>query len=330
MIAAETLKSGNHLLDALPPNDYRELLPSLKRVEMPHGKIIYDVGEPIDYIYFPETSVVSTVSFFEDGASIETGITGREGLTGFGVALADSIAQRETSVQAEGFGWHLPSKTFKTAFDRSGAFQNIVLQYVYAYLEQVSQSGACINHHPVNQRLARWLLMCHDRAEGNELRLTHDFIAQMLGVNRPSVTGAAVELKDEGFIRYSRGTVHIIDRLGLEGFACECYDSIRKVYENYLSLFELRRMDQQLERLNGKMAVEMNRRQDIQKTARANIQNLQRVVGEIGNPPVRVRICRKCQRLCDFRNNPKKHNELFGKRIDAEFVPVVCTICSQS
>jgi CRP-like cAMP-binding protein len=330
MLRAETTQSGNHLLNALPAGEYHELQTHLIRVEMPLGKILYDVGEPINYIYFPENSIISTVSFFEDGASIETGITGREGLTGFGVALSDVVAQRETSVQAEGFGWHLPSKTFQNVFERSSAFQHIVLQYIYAYLEQVSQSGACINHHPVNRRLARWLLMCHDRTEGEHLHITHDFIAQMLGLNRPSVTGAAIELKEKGLIKYSRGVVQIVDRPGLEAFSCECYDSIRKVYDHYLSLLEIRRMNRQIDYLNGTMSAEMKRRQLIQKNTHTQIQNLQRVVGDIKNPPVRVRVCRKCQRLCDFRNKPKKHNDLLGRRIDAEFVPVVCSICSQN
>jgi CRP-like cAMP-binding protein len=217
MLSAADVKPGNQILNALPPSEFRDLEPHLKRVEMPLGKIIYDVGEPIDYIYFPETSIISTVSFFEDGASIETGITGREGMTGFGFALSEDVAHRETSVQAEGFGWQMPSKTFKAAFESGGSLQHLVLRYVYAYLEQISQSGACINHHPVNQRLARWLLMCHDRTDGNKLQITHDFIAQMLGVNRPSVTGAAIELKDEG-LNTAAGSLKLLTAKVLKRF----------------------------------------------------------------------------------------------------------------
>lgn len=334
MLSAENYKPGNQLLNALPPTDFRELQPNLKRVEMPHGKVLYNVGEPIDYIYFPENSIVSTVSFFEDGASIETGITGREGMTGFGVALSNDVAQRETSVQAEGYAWQMPAKAFQTAFERGGTFHHFVLRYVYAYLEQISQSGACINHHPVNQRLARWLLMCHDRAEGDQLQITHDFIAQMLGVNRPSVTGAAIELKDKGLIKYSRGVVQILDRPGLEAFSCECYDSIRRVYERYLSVLELGKMNERLDHLNGKMSDEMSRRERLQNTTHQHIQRLRNVVGEIKNISVpqqkvfKVRVCGKCQRICNFRNHPQNSsNGFLGKPMNTEFVPVICWDC---
>lgn len=328
MLKAATPAPRNQLLNALPLNEYRRLLPNLKRVEMPLGKIIYEAGEPIDYIYFPENSIVSTVSFFEDGASIETGITGREGMTGISVALANDITERETSVQATGYGWQISTENFREVFEEGGTLQLIVLRYVHAFLEQIAQSGACINHHPVNQRLARWLLMCHDRTDGDELQITHDFIAQMLGVNRPSVTGAAIELKEEGLIKYSRGIVKITDRQGLEEFSCECYDSIKRVYDQYLSILELRQMNQQLEHLNEKMSSELSRRREIQSMTRENIKRLQSAVASIKNPPVRMRVCRKCQRLCDFRNQPKTHNEFLGKRVEAEFVSVICTNCN--
>lgn len=329
MLTAANHRTGNNLLNALPADEYRELLPNLKHVEMPLGKIIYDVGEPIDYIYFPENSIISTVSCFEDGACIETGITGREGMIGISLALSNDSAPRETSVQASGYGWQMPAKKFQDVFDRGGKLHYLVLRYVYAFLEQVAQSGACINHHPVNQRLARWMLMCHDRTEGDELRITHDFIAQMLGVNRPSVTGAAIELKDAGLIKYSRGLVQITDRAGLESFTCECYGLIKRIYDQYLSMLELRQLNQKMEHVSNAMSAEMKRREALQSVTVNRIQNLRNAVSDIKNPPIRIRICRNCQKFCDFRNNPKSANEYLGKRVDAEFVSVVCSVCDR-
>lgn len=318
----------NQLLNALPLKEYQRLQPNLKWVEMPLGKIIYEAGEPIDYIYFPENSIVSSVNFFEDGASTETGITGREGMTGISVALSNNITERETIVQANGYGWQITTEKFQKAFEQGGTLQHLVLRYVHAFLEQIAQSGACINHHPVNQRLARWLLMCHDRTDGDELHITHDFIAQMLGVNRPSVTGAAIELKDEGLIKYSRGVVKIINRAGLEDFSCECYDSIKRVYDQYLSILELRQMNHRLEHLNKKMSLELSRRREIHNITHENIKRLQSAVADIKNTPVLVRVCKNCQRICDFRNQPKTRNEFLGKRVEAEFIPVICTTCN--
>jgi CRP-like cAMP-binding protein len=328
MFSAPTLAPRNQLLHALPANEFRQLQPDLKRVEMPLGKIVYEVGKPIDYVYFPETSIFSTVNFFEDGASIETGITGNEGLVGINVALASNKAERETSVQAEGYAWQISADKFREQFEQGGALQHLVLRYVHAFLEQISQSGACINHHTVNQRLARWLLMCHDRTEGDKMKITHDFISQMLGVNRPSVTGAAIELKDEGLIQYSRGVVRITDRPGLEKFSCECYSSIRRVYENYLSLVDIRQMNERLKNLQGKMSYEMQRRRDIQKTTVENIQRLKKSLDDIKNPPQVVRICRRCQRVCDFRNRPATRLDFLDKRMDAEFHGVICASCN--
>lgn len=328
MLTAATLAPRNQLLKALPGNEFRQLQLDLKRVEMPLGKIVYEVGKPIDYVYFPETSIFSTINFFEDGASLETGITGFEGLVGINVALASDKAERETSVQAEGSAWQISAQKFREQFEQGGALQHLVLRYVHAYLEQISQSGACINHHPVNRRLARWLLMCHDRTNGDKMRITHDFIAQMLGVNRPSVTSAAIELKDEGLIYYSRGVVRITNRIGLEKFSCECYRSVKRIYENYLSLIEIRQMNDRLKNLQGKMSYEMQRRQNIQKTTLENIQRLKKSINDVKNLPQVVRICKRCQRVCDFQNRPATRLNFLEKRLDTEFHGVICTNCN--
>jgi Mn-dependent DtxR family transcriptional regulator len=215
-------------------------------------------------------------------------------------------------------------------FESGETIQRLVLSYVYAFFEQVAQSGACINHHPANQRLARWLLMCHDRTDGDNLYITHDFIAQMLGVYRPTVTQAAISLKDKGLVKYSRGMVTILDRRGLEEVSCECYQSIKTIYDHYHSVLEMRHLSERMERTTGKISTEIERRKMIQMETRERLQNLQRAIADIKNLPVRIRVCEKCQRFCDSHNNRRLMTDYIGKRINAEFISVVCTICTKS
>jgi CRP-like cAMP-binding protein len=322
----------NSILSALPFSEYQTIAPKLKPVKMPVGETLYEVGDPINHVYFPETSIIATINVFEDGSSLETGITGHEGMTGVGLALASDYSPRETSVQKAGEGFQMAADDFRLAFESNNTFQHVILRFVFAYFEQVAQSGACINNHPVSKRLARWLLMCHDRTDGNDLQITQDFMAQMLGVNRPSVTVAAIQLKDEGLIKYSRGLVTIRDREGLEHASCECYDSIKRIYDQYLSVVELRQMNRKLEQLNQKMDREFVKRREIQKTTMERVANLRNAVSDITavkTPPMRVRVCRNCQRFCDFRNNPASPNEMMGRRMTAEFLPITCTECQK-
>lgn len=330
MLKTAAVSPSNRLLKALSANEYEQITPHLKPVELTAGKIIYQVDEPIEYIYFPEDSILSTMTCFEDGTCIETGITGREGMTGFSVVLANTDMPRETVVQSPGSGWQIPTTKFLSVFESGEAMQRIVLSYIYAFFEQVAQSGACINHHPANRRLARWLLMCHDRTDGDNLFITHDFIAQMLGVYRPTVTQAAITLKDKGLIKYSRGTVTILDRRGLEKVSCECYQSIKKIYDHYLSVLEMRHLSERIERTTGKISVEIERHKTIQLETSEQLQNLKRAVADIKNLPVRIRVCEKCQRFCDSRNNRRFMSDYIGKRINAEFMSVVCTTCAKS
>lgn len=328
MLAETPLVSPrNRILNALPPDEFQRISPKLKNVEIPSGEVLYNVGEPINYIYFPENSIVSTINYFEDGSSLETGITGREGMTGFSVALSNDSAPRETSVQSAGKFWQMSAEDFQMAFESNSVFQHLVLRYVFAFFEQVAQSGACVNSHPISQRLARWLLMCHDRSEGNDLQITQDFMAQMLGVNRPSVTVAAIHLKDEGLITYSRGTVTICDREGLEHATCECYSQIKRIYDQYLSLVELREMNRRLDNLSLKMEREIRRRKQIQNTTNLRLDYLKNVMEKNPVVPVQIRLCRCCQRVCNHRNQPSSPNEIMGRVVTAEFKPVVCTEC---
>lgn len=331
MLKTVAFSPRNRLLNALTDDEFSRIVPHLKSVELPSGKIIYEFGEAIEYVYFPEDSIISTVTSFEDGTSIETAITGREGITGFHVALANVETARETVVQSGGSGWQMPTRNFLSLFEHGEVWRRLVLNYAFTFFEQVAQSGACINHHPVNQRLARWLLMCHDRTDGDNLHITQEFTAQMLGVNRPTVTAAAMHLRELELIDYTRGKVEILDRRGLENISCECYESIKKIYDDYLSMLELRRLTERMERTTDRMTNVIESRKTIQIETRQRIENLQRAVADVKNLPVRIRICEVCHTICDSRNNRRRSvADVIGKRVNAEFMAVVCSICAKN
>lgn len=227
--------SGNQLLASLPSIKSKELQPHLERVKMKRGENIYKAGEAIAYVYFPESCIISMVTVFEDGTSIESGIIGREGMTGTALALSDDTANREAYVQVTGSALRIKAKRFCEAMEGGGAFQRAVLNYTATFFEQVMQTGACSGHHSLNERLARLLLMCNDRSEGNKVFITHEFIAQLLGTYRPNVTNAAVILKEQELIAYRRGLITIVDKKGLETAACECYRVIKKCHRKYLA-----------------------------------------------------------------------------------------------
>lgn len=240
----------NQLLASISSSKFKELQPDLERVKLRRGESIYKVGEPISYIYFPETAIISMVTIFEDGTSIESGLIGREGTTGMAMALSDDTANRDAYAQVSGTALRMKAKKFCQALERGGAFQKTVLNYTSTFFEQVTQTGACGSHHSLNERLIRLLLMCSDRSEGNKLFMTHEFIAQMLGTYRPNITNAAMNLKDHGFIEYRRGLITILDRRGLENEACECYKIIKKCLRKYLSGLQRRHTRPQVECVN--------------------------------------------------------------------------------
>lgn len=200
----------------------------LKYSEMPLGKLLYNPHEKIEYVYFPETAVISIVTMLSDGRCVEAGIIGNEGMAGAFAAFGEDISPREATVQLGGAGWSLNVEDFRRVFEENKDFRCEVLRFVYGFVAQISQNAACICHHQVGQRLARWFLMCDDRAPSETLELTQEFIAQMLGVHRPTVSKNANELQKMGLIKYNRGTVKILDRTGLENLACECYAEINR------------------------------------------------------------------------------------------------------
>ncbi|MBW4537508.1 MAG: Crp/Fnr family transcriptional regulator [Myxacorys chilensis ATA2-1-KO14] len=226
----------NQLLAALPDEDYQRILPHLEVVDLPLQKVLYHPGDSIEYVYFPRESIISLVTILEDGASVEVGIIGNEGVLGVEVFLGDPTAHHEMVVQSADSGIRMAAAPFKVEFERGGPLQRLLLRYTQTLFFQVSQGGACFRRHTIEERLARWLLMVSDRIGSNELPLTQEFIAQMLGTRRAGVTIAAGTLQRAGLIRYGRGRITIVDREHLEEACCECYRLIKEMTERSLPL----------------------------------------------------------------------------------------------
>ncbi len=222
--ATGTQVAKNKILEGLE----KSRLEKLKFVELPLTKRLYDPHEKIEYVYFPENSVISIVTMLSDGRGVEAGIIGKEGMAGAFAAFGEDVSPREATIQLGGSGWRMNVEDFREIFEESKEFRREVLRFVYGFVAQISQNAACICYHRIEQRLARWFLMFEDRAPSKTLGLTQEFISQMLGVHRPSVSKNANELQKMGLIKYNRGTVRIIDREGLENLACECYAEINR------------------------------------------------------------------------------------------------------
>jgi len=224
----------NRLLAALPDAEYQHLIPHLQHVSLSLKQVLYEVGEPIEYVYFPHWSIVSSLATLEDGSMIEVGLVGNDGITGIPAALGDNIATTTATVQIPDSAMRMKANLLKTEFQRGGSFQSLLLRYMQAQHAFVSQNAACNRLHQLDGRLARWLLLVCDRVESKELPLTHEFIGQMLGVRRAGVTEAANTLQKAGLIRYNRGKITILNREGLEAFSCECYEIINGEYTRLL------------------------------------------------------------------------------------------------
>src|ERR1044071_349523 len=226
-MTGESTPVKNELLAALPRGAYLRLLPHLESVSLSLGTSLYNSGESIEHVYFPEDALVSLVTHMSDGATVEVGLIGRDGMVGIPVLLGDDIAFEAAVVQIAGTALRMPSAAFKEIIkgDHSALLTRLLL-YTRVLMKQVAQTAACNGRHTAEKRLARWLLMCHDRAGSDELALTQEFISDMLGVRRAGVSSASIVLQQEGFICYSRGRITILKREGLEAFACECYAAV--------------------------------------------------------------------------------------------------------
>jgi CRP-like cAMP-binding protein len=224
----------NGLLAALSPEDWARLEPHLEAVELPFDQTIHAAGGPIDAAFFVETGMVSMLVTLEDGDQIEAGIVGPEGMVGLPLVLGDSRSLTDARVQMEGTALRIGASPFHAEMERSSALRRQLLHYALAFQAQVTLTAACNARHPIEFRLARWLLIAHDRAGADEFPMTHEFISMMLGVRRPGVTVAAGMLQRAGLIHYSRGRMSIIDRPGLEAASCECYDTVRHEFARLL------------------------------------------------------------------------------------------------
>lgn len=223
----QSLQSENHILAALSAEEYQRLLPHLNPVSLSHGQVLYNVNDQIDYIYFPFNAIISLVLHMESGSTVEVGVVGRDGAVGVTALMGVETASAHTIVQIPNGGMQIKANLIKEEFDRGGKLQKLLLQYAATLMKHVSQTAACNINHSIEERLARWLLMCQDRIKSDELNLTQEFIANMLGSRRPTVSVAASALQTEGLIHYKHGHIKIIDRRGLEAFACECYEAVK-------------------------------------------------------------------------------------------------------
>jgi CRP-like cAMP-binding protein len=226
----------NRLLNQLPPEEYERLSPYLEPVKLSRGDVLYYPQDPVSHVYFPNCGTVSVVATFADGGGVEVGVVGNEGVFGINVVLGSVTTPHEAMVQLPGDAVRASSDVLRREFKQGGQLQDLLLRYTQAFIVQIAQTAACNKVHPLDGRLARWLLMACDRATGRELELTHEFIADMLGTRRAGVSEAAGRLQDEGLIRYRRGRVTVLDRRGLEAASCECYPVVKKEFERLLSV----------------------------------------------------------------------------------------------
>lgn len=224
----------NHLLAALPPEEFRRLQPYLELVSMPLGSVLYESGSQMHYVYFPTTSIVSLLYVLQDGASAEIAMVGNEGILGIALFMGGGTTPSRAVVQSAGHGYRLQAAFLRDEFNRAGAMLHLLLRYTQALITQMAQTAVCNRHHTVDQQLCRWLLMSLDRLPTNEIFMTQELIANMLGVRREGVTEAAGKLQGAGLIHYRRGHITVIDRPGLESRACECYEVVKKEFDRLL------------------------------------------------------------------------------------------------
>lgn len=232
MSSVETL-AVNRLLASLPAREYDQLQSHLKPVNLELSEILFHPEDHIDFVFFPTTSIISLLTELQDGTGLEVGLVGSEGMAGISAILGGTETKVATC-QARGMALKMSADKVREFFQSSPEFQSALLRYTHAMMTQISQSVVCNVRHPIEGRLARWILMYHDRLGRDEFELTQEFMANMLGVRRASVSEVAAKLQERGLIEYSRGRVRIIDRPGLEEFACECYPVVKERYDDML------------------------------------------------------------------------------------------------
>ena len=226
---------ANRLLAMLPEKEYRRLLPELKRITLTFGEVLYDPGDRIRHVYFPNNSIVSLLSAVGDRSTLEVGMVGNEGMTGLPVFMGVDVSTTRALVQGSGSAMKMTSAAMRQEANRLGSLHRLLHRYSHSLLTQISQSSACNRFHTVDARLARWLLMTGDRLGEDQFRLTQDFMSNMLGVRREGVNKAAGALQLKKLIRYSRGNLVILNRTGLEAASCSCYAITKAESDVYLN-----------------------------------------------------------------------------------------------
>ena len=223
----------NHLLAALPEAEWLRWQPLLEAVDMPLGQVLYESGTTLSHVYFPTTAIVSLLYVMENGASAEIAVVGNEGLVGISLFMGGESTPSRAVVQSAGKGYRLKSHTIKEEFNRAPVL-HLLLRYTQALITQMAQTAVCNRHHSLDQQLCRWLLLSLDRLMGNELIMTQELIANMLGVRREGVTEGALKLQEAGLISYARGRIKVLNRAGLESRTCECYAVVKREYDRLL------------------------------------------------------------------------------------------------
>ncbi len=226
--------NDNQLLATLPAEDYQRLLPNLKLTTFSLGEVVYESQGHMEYVYFPTTSHVSLLYTMLDGSTAEVGLVGNEGLVGIALFMGGDTTPNRAIVQGTGDAFRMQAKAMQDEFKRGGTFQLALLRYTQALIIQISQTAVCNRLHSTEQRLCRWMLMTRDRTHSDELQMTHEFISNMLGIQREAVSLAAHRLQDKGVISYARGRIQILDRQELEKYACECYQVVKDEHDRLL------------------------------------------------------------------------------------------------
>ena len=227
-------QSGNSLLAAFPPPEWLRIAPLLEEVDLPLGLVLHESGGKMSHVYFPINAIVSMLYVLEDGSSAEIAVVGNEGVIGIALFMGGETTPRRAVVQSAGKGYRLRAADIKEEFARSGPVLHRLLRYTLALMTQMAQTAVCNRHHSLDQQLCRWLLLSLDRLSSNELAMTQELIANMLGVRREGVTEAALKLQKLGLIKYARGRITVLDRAGLEQRTCECYGVVKNEYDRLL------------------------------------------------------------------------------------------------
>ncbi|MDR3428197.1 MULTISPECIES: Crp/Fnr family transcriptional regulator [Silvimonas] len=223
----------NQLLAALPQEEWQRWAPQLEHIDLSLGQVLYESGSKMSHVYFPTTAIVSLLYVMENGASAEIAIVGNEGIVGISLFMGGESTPSRAVVQSAGHGYRLKAQVMKDEFIRTPVL-HLMLRYTQALITQMAQTAVCNRHHSLDQQLCRWLLLSLDRLQGDELVMTQELIANMLGVRREGVTQSALKLQEAGLIRYARGHISVLDRTGLEKRTCECYAVVKKEYDRLL------------------------------------------------------------------------------------------------